>query len=136
MNNIEEIVQKRGAYAAVVRGISMTPLLRDRRDTVYLEPPKTVKRLDVAAFRRANGQVVLHRVIAVSADHLIMRGDHDMRSETIARTQVIGVMTAFARDARTYTVSAWWYRAYSRLWTAGFGLRKTWRRLRGVLRRR
>ena len=63
MNNPETLLAEQGFYAAAVHGHSMEPLLRNHSDTVFIEPPQTLKRMDTVLFRRQNGQLVLHRLL-------------------------------------------------------------------------
>lgn len=120
MNNVEQILAQNGFYAAPVHGISMLPLLCEHRDVVYIEPAKTIRKLDVVLFRRDNGQLVLHRVLKTDADNqrLLVSGDNDRVTEQIAYSQVLGVMTSFCRKGKTVSASAISHRVYARLWNA------------------
>ena len=58
-------------------GISMKPLVIPKRDSVILKkPPETLKKYDVALYRRKSGQFVLHRVVGIEADGYVMCGDN------------------------------------------------------------
>ncbi|MBQ3069902.1 MAG: S24/S26 family peptidase [Clostridia bacterium] len=116
MNNPEQLLTENGFYAATVHGHSMEPLLSDHRDTVYIEPCKTYRKRDVILFRRANGQLVLHRLIRTDGDVFLARGDNDRKAETVTPSQILGVMTAFTRNGHTLYVTSRRYRLYSRLW--------------------
>ena len=61
--NIEEILKRDGVYVSTTSGISMSPMLRDRRDTIVVTPVAGgLKKYDVALYKRGDSYV-LHRVI-------------------------------------------------------------------------
>lgn len=120
-------------------GISMHPTLRDRRDTVYLvKPPGTIKKYDVALFRRDNGEYVLHRVVKVCRDGTyVFRGDFQTELErNVRREQILAVMAAFQRGKRRIDCRrSALYMIYSRVWTSARPVLKLWRACRLGLRR-
>ena len=120
MNNPEALLATHGFYAATVHGDSMMPLLHNHRDTVYVEPSDVCRPLDVVLYRRANGQLVLHRLLSRNGNVCTVCGDNDFVRETIDVSQILGVMTAFTRNGRTVYVTSRRYRLYSRVWTLSF----------------
>ncbi len=133
----EEQLDKYGSFAYTTKGVSMMPLLRQGRDVVTIvKKTGRLKPMDVALYRR-NGQYVLHRVIRVTDDGYLIRGDNTYVMENIKEQQVIGVMDAIARKGRRIKCSDWSYRVYSRLWNATFLVRHlavgTKRKLRRLL---
>ncbi len=127
MSNPEQILREKGYYAAVVHGHSMTPLLVNHRDAVYIEKADELHKYDVVLFRRTDGQLVLHRVLGIKGDRLTVCGDNDVVKETIDRTQVIGVMKEFARKGTVMSVRSRRYRLYSRVWNASFPTKRVLR---------
>ena len=57
---IEDVLAHEGAYVATTAGVSMRPLLRDRRDTVVIEPcAGRLAKYDVPLYRRGSDYVLL-----------------------------------------------------------------------------
>ncbi len=135
MSNPEILLAENGFYAATVHGDSMVPLLQNHRDTVFIEPAGTYRKRDVVLYRRSNGQLVLHRLLALHGDTCTVCGDNDFVHETIAVSQILGVMTAFTRNGHTMYTTAWIYRVYSRLWTLSFPTRRLFLKLYRLGRR-
>lgn len=107
------------------RGVSMLPMLRQGKDTVILSPVTgKLKKHDIPLYRRDDGAYILHRIIA-AGDTYTCIGDHQYVYETGVRDdQIIGVVTAFTRGKREYSVTNLWYRLYVRLWCGTVTIRK------------
>lgn len=117
---IEDVLEREGVYICTTSGVSMYPMLRDRRDKVVIRPQTgRLKKYDVPLYRR-DGQYVLHRVIRVlPGGGYNIRGDNCIGVEkAIPETAVIGVLDGFWRDGREIRMDSAGYRAYSRLWVA------------------
>ena len=118
------------------RGVSMLPMLRQGKDSVELSPlPPKLKKYDLPVYRRADGQYVMHRVVAVKADHYICLGDNTLVFEHIYPEQMIGVVSAFKRGDRRIEANDPVYRIYCRLWRLTHPVRKLLNRLKGCVRR-
>jgi hypothetical protein len=117
-------------------GVSMLPMLRQKKDTVELAPlPEKLKKYDLPVYRYPSGKYVMHRVVAVKDDHYVCLGDNTMEYETIYPEMLIGVVSAFKRGEKRIEVDNWGYRLYSRVWVAIFPLRKFLRRTKQWLRK-
>ena len=94
---IEEILAEQGVYVGPTVGVSMLPMLKNRRDTIVVKPKaERLKRLDVALYRRGN-DYVLHRVLAPIDGGYLIRGDNCYVDERIPEEDVFGVLTEFFR---------------------------------------
>ena len=115
-SNIEEILGTRGVYVSTTSGVSMMPMLRDRRDTIIVKPAtERLKKYDVALYRRGESYV-LHRVIKVLPDSYIIRGDNCIAKEYgITDDDVLGVLVEFYRKDKHISVNKRSYRMYSAL---------------------
>lgn len=124
------------------RGVSMLPMLRQGKDSVELSPlPERLKKYDLPVYRRADGQYVMHRVVAVKEDHYICLGDNTLFFEHIYPKQMIGVVSAFKRGEKRIEVDNLWYRLYCRLWRptrpiriAIYYLKRVAKKLLGIFR--
>lgn len=136
-----DLVRERLAAGQVVRylsfrGISMLPMLRQGKDSVELSPlPDKLRKYDVPVYQYPSGKYVMHRVVAVREDHYICLGDNLTEYETIYPDQMIGVVSAFRRGKRRIAVDDPLYQLYSRFWYLIFPIRKTWKRVKRILRR-
>lgn len=117
-------------------GVSMLPLLRSGRDTVVLSPAQeSLSPGDVALYERADGMLVLHRVIYSKGDVYAFLGDAHLYGalETdVRRAQIIGIMTGYFRGEKLRSLSSAGYRAYRKLCLSGNGPRHIWRAARRV----
>ncbi len=115
--NISEILKKDGVYVSTTSGVSMHPLLRDRRDTVVIiRPEARLRKYDVALFLRGE-KYVLHRVIKVTEDGYIIRGDNCVANEAVKESNVIGVLAEICRGGKDIKLCGAGYKTYSRLIT-------------------
>jgi hypothetical protein len=97
---IEDVLRLKGRYIGPTVGVSMLPLLKNRRDTVVVQAKtERLKPLDVALYKRGDAYV-LHRVIAVKEGGYIIRGDNCYSDENIPEDWVIGVLTEFFRKGK------------------------------------
>lgn len=116
--NFEEALAGCGEYVTQVRGVSMYPMLRYRRDPVLIHPLSgELRRYDVAVYAKSDRYVV-HRVLDVRPDHYVIRGDNCSAKEYVPKEAVRGVVVGFWRSGRYIPVTDRMYRAYSRLWVA------------------
>ena len=119
MNNavtIEEAILNEGVYVSTTSGVSMYPMLRDRRDTIIVTPTKErLKKYDVALYRRGDSYV-LHRVIKVLPDSYIIRGDNCIAKEYgITDAEILGKLSGFMRGDKEINMNCIAYKLYSRL---------------------
>ncbi len=102
--NIEAVIEETGQIVACTSGLSMYPMLRNRKDTVVIEKAKGRLMLhDVPLYRLSTGKLVLHRIIKVTPDGYVIRGDNLYKSEYgVTDNNIIGVLKSFYRGKRQY----------------------------------
>ncbi len=122
----EQTLRTEGVLFYRIEGVSMQPMLRQKRDAVVVRPPQgRLKKYDVALYRRDSGKYVLHRVVRVLPDGYVIRGDNCYTDETdITDREIIGVLTDFVRKGRQKPVTAPSYRLYARLWVGLYRVRR------------
>ena len=97
IQKIEDVLLTRGQYIGPTAGVSMLPMLKNRRDTIVVtKKTERLKPLDVALYKRGDAYV-LHRVLQVTANGYIIRGDNCYADENVPEEAVIGVLTEFFR---------------------------------------
>ena len=124
MGTFEEILKKDRRLVYKTRGISMLPMLHQNRDIVVIVPPEVrLKKYDVALYKRGSSYV-LHRIIGIQDEEYLIRGDNTYRIEHVPQELVIGVLTGFVRNGKSYTAEDTGYQIYCRLWIAIYPMRK------------
>lgn len=94
---IEDVLSSNGQYVGPTVGVSMLPMLKNRRDTIVVsKKTERLQPLDVALYKRGNAYV-LHRVLRVTDTGYIIRGDNCYADEIVPEDNVIGVLTEFFR---------------------------------------
>ena len=97
---IEDVLLSRGQYVGPTVGVSMLPMLKNRRDTIVVQAKtERLQRLDVALYRRGDAYV-LHRVLQPIDGGYIIRGDNCYTDENVPEEDVIGVLTEFYRKGK------------------------------------
>lgn len=137
MKNIERIIEEQGFYASTVVGISMYPMLRNRRDTVIISPVDgRLKKYDIPLYRRGDAYV-LHRIVRVLPESYIICGDNCMELEYgITDEQIIGVLTGFYRDDKMADINGFLYGIYVRVWCFLYPIRRLGKRIRLAVRKK
>ncbi len=131
---IEDVLEKDGIFISTTVGISMYPLLKNRRDNVVLEKPKgRLKKYDVPLYKR-DGKYILHRIIKVEENSYVTCGDNCKEKELgILDKDIIAVATGFYRKNKFVSVQNPVYKAYSVIWVAIYPLRMLWKKIRPLL---
>lgn len=117
---IEEILSGGGEFRMYPKGVSMLPFIVQGRDSVVLVRnfEEGAKKHDIAFYRRANGQFVLHRVMKVCKDGtFIMCGDNQTALEKgIKKEQIIGYVERLYKGDKEYSFTSFKYKVYKFFW--------------------
>ena len=81
--DLEQLLQEGNIIRLKPQGFSMYPLFIPGRDEALIQqvPVTSLKRNDVALYRRDQGILVLHRIVRVTADGYYMTGDNQYEIE-------------------------------------------------------
>ena len=121
---IEDVLQEQGKYVGPTVGVSMLPMLKNRRDTIVVVPKtKRLQPLDVALYKRGN-DYVLHRVLQVLDDGYLIRGDNCYSDEHILEENVIGVLSEFFQKNKHFYCTDKKYLAYAKRRVKNYPLRR------------
>ena len=135
--SIREIVEAGGTVRLVVTGKSMLPVLMEKRDSVILEKPGTLKKGDIVLYRRTNGDYVLHRIVKIKKDGMGMCGDNQKLVEfPIMPEQIIATCSAIIRKGRRIEKNNLAYRFMVFVWINLIPLRPQIYRLAKNIRKR
>lgn len=124
---VRQSLRDKGMFELTVNGYSMSPLLQPGRDQVLLVPAdrERIRERDILLFRREDGSLVLHRLLARLKDgRLRMNGDGQVWTEDISRDQVIARVQKIRRNGRVIDCASRWYRFAAWLWVGTRPFRK------------
>lgn len=116
-STMEKTLTEQGEIMACSAGVSMLPMIRNKKDMVVIETVKReLKRSDVPVYRLASGKIVMHRILEVRPDVYVIRGDNLLDKEYIKPEQIIGVLKEFYRggkhvncaDSKKYKLYVFW----------------------------
>lgn len=128
-NNLEESLKKNKELMLCTSGVSMYPMLRHRKDMVVIVPVTRKLRVhDVPMYRLKSGKVVLHRIIKVTKNGYIIRGDNlHVKEKDITDDDIIGVLKGFYRNGKYYDCeNSIKYKIYVVLMRLGLPFRFLW----------
>ena len=122
--HIEEVLASQGVYISTTSGVSMYPMLRDRRDTIIIRPVSgRLKKYEVPLYRRGE-DYVLHRIVKVMPEGYVICGDNCLNREyRVTDGEIIGVLCGFYRGDREVDMNGCGYRLYCRFWVAVYPVR-------------
>ena len=129
INNIEKVLNEYGAYIGIIQGDSMMPMHMQGRDRVVIEKPDfPLKKYDVPLYVRADGTIVLHRIVKVletqNGRQYFMRGDNTWPLEKdIDEKNMVAVLSRFCRKGKWYDADDKRHIAYAKMWCFLFPLR-------------
>ncbi|MBP3362174.1 MAG: S24/S26 family peptidase [Clostridia bacterium] len=111
---MQEQLRAGGSFCFGPKGVSMLPLIHQGKDTVMIAPISgKLKKYDIPLYRRANGQFVLHRVVAVRKDGYVMCGDNQyVREYGVKDEQLIGVLAEIRTPEKIIKVTDAEYKKY------------------------
>ncbi len=127
-STFEEELKRSGRLVYTNVGVSMMPLLREKRDIMVIEPAADYHVMDAVLFRRPSvsgrGAYVLHRIVRICPDgRYWIVWDNCVSGEFVERKHILGVMTAVIRDGKEIKATDRAYRLYVALWCRPYRLR-------------
>ena len=118
LSRMREAFSAGKSFALTVTGTSMSPVLRNRRDAVFLVSPqkRPPQKYDILLFRRQDA-LILHRIIAVKKDgSFIVNGDAQTWCEQVRPEQILAVAETLLRKGRRISCGNAGYRFLCFLW--------------------
>lgn len=140
--DIEKLLLAGKTVRFVPQGTSMYPMFVSPEDEAVVAPAdvKGLRRGDVVVYRRAaqaGGLLVMHRICKRRGDMFYMVGDNQSVVEgPVFAEQLRGVLVAWTRNGRPYSVKHVGYRIFFGLWLWMLPLRDPIHRLLAWLRGR
>lgn len=136
MNNksdYRQVIEEKGFLVSTIVGVSMYPLLRQRKDSVHIvKITEPLKKNDVILYQRDSGLYVLHRLIKIIDGKYVFCGDNQWQKEYgITDKNIIGIMTGYYKKEKYYSVNTFKFKLY----TWFINITRPLRRLRDFLKR-
>ena len=120
IDSLMEIVNAGHEVPLVVVGHSMEPFLIHERDSVLLAPIcDSLKKGDIALFKRQDGQYILHRIYKINQDGYYFVGDNQNICDIegpIRREQICAVVYKARRHGIEIQEKDFIWRLFSREW--------------------
>ncbi len=109
-----------------LHGYSMRPFLEDGRDKALLSKARNPKVGDPVLAEVGQGNFVLHRIVKITGDDVVLRGDGNIGVERCRLSDVKGEAIGFYRKGRTTLdkTNGMKWRVYSLLWTSLLPVRR------------
>lgn len=128
--NIRQALEKYKKIVQPIKGISMLPMLDEDKDAVELVEVKgQLEKYDLPLFQRRNGEMVLHRIIAVKKNHYLICGDNSTAVEKVPMERIVAVASGFYKNGKYVSCKDEAYLAYVRDRWKDFSSRKIIRKL-------
>jgi len=108
-----------------VKGISMTPFLIDGRDEVFLDAvnPNDIC-VGMILFVEINNTYILHRVVSLSDNYVILRGDGNIsQSEKVSFEQIVAKVSAVIRNGKRINYRSYHWQLYALFWPKSHRMR-------------
>ena len=119
-STIEYFLKTKGYFVYTVKGTSMMPLLRQKKDVVMLKSKgeERCKKYDVVLYRTYDRhKFILHRVLKVRPNDYVIAGDNNTFLEVgVTDQMIIGVMTGIRRNGKDISMDNKLYKLYVHLW--------------------
>ena len=133
-STVEKELAEKGSFAACAVGESMRPMLRGGRDMVIIEPlSKVPRKYDVILFKDKASRYVLHRVVKIRGDVYVPRGDNTYFTETVAPETILGILTKYNKNGKSYDVNSFSNKLYARFRVFFYPARKLYRAIKRVI---
>lgn len=126
----EEYLDQFGTLTYTCRGVSMLPMLRQKRDILVItkKGPERCKKYDVALYIRPPHDYVLHRVVEVRDKDYVILGDNCLKKEYGIRDEdILGVLSSFVRNGKTIRMDSRGQMLYAKIWYALYPARRMWK---------
>lgn len=118
-----------------ITGNSMSPFLVHGRDEILIAAPAgRWKKGDMAFFKRAGGQYVMHRIYRVTSKGYFLIGDGQQHIEgPISSAQMFGKITSVKRKGKWIGPGDFWWEFFEHVWLNLIPLRPVCKKVYALL---
>ena len=82
-------------------GTSMEPTIHADTDKLVLAAPDALQLGQICLYRRPGGGYAIHRIQSITKNRVVLLGDNQLKTETVAPEQVLAQVVAIERDGST-----------------------------------
>lgn len=116
---VVEMVNRGKGVKIKLKGNSMSPFLKDGRDSALLTRiDQELKMNDVVLIQLPDGRYALHRITAIKGDNIQTTGDGNLNADPwVKKDEVLAKATVFYRKGKTEDrADGMKFKIYSRIW--------------------
>lgn len=127
LEEVDRLIRQGKRVVLTVRGNSMNPFLRDRKDQIVLRPfqDRELQCGKAVLVRTTTGNIVFHRIVKRTGNRLVLMGDGNIQATEEATTEhVIGLLQTVVRNGKKYEADRLVWQLYSFCWTRTRYLRR------------
>lgn len=124
MTKYEDILNSKGYLITTANGTSMLPLIRPKKDSIFIKKD-IPKKYDVVLYKRDDGKYILHRILDIINNEYVICGDNQFVKEYgINNKNILGVMEGFYRDNKYVNINSLRYKIYVYVWCKSLKIRR------------
>ena len=118
LTEVVRLLEEGHTVTLPLKGYSMRPFLEDGRDKALLRKAEQIAVGDAVLAEVTPGHFVLHRVVSISGQSVVLRGDGNLSIEQCRLADIRGIAVGFYRkgrerldrtDGRKWRIYSWWW---------------------------
>ena len=118
LTEVVRLLEEGHTVTLPLKGYSMRPFLEDGRDKALLRKAKQIAVGDAVLAEITPGHFVLHRVVSISGQSVVLRGDGNLGIEQCRLADIRAIAVGFYRkgrerldrtDGRKWRIYSWWW---------------------------
>lgn len=115
---LREMTDQGAEVQVRISGNSMLPFLADQRDFIFFKKPdRPLKRGDIVAYQRVNGQFVVHRIYKIRPEGVYIVGDAQREMEgPLPAGCIFGLVTKVQRKGKWIGPGNFWWEFFEHIW--------------------
>lgn len=117
---VVKLINEGHSVTLLLRGYSMRPFLENNRDKAILVKAKQLRKGMPVLAEISKGHFVLHRIVAIKANQVVLRGDGNIGTEYCKSSDVKAEAIGFYRKGNKIpdSVDGFKWQIYSFFWTS------------------
>ena len=118
LTEVVRLLEEGHTVTLPLKGYSMRPFLEDGRDKALLRKAEQIAVGDAVLAEITPGHFVLHRVVSISGQSVVLRGDGNLGIEQCCLADIRAIAVGFYRkgrerldrtDGRKWRIYSWWW---------------------------
>ena len=123
---LRELCEQGKEVSIIVSGDSMSPFLRNERDSIlFKKPDRELRRGDMVFYQRESGQYIMHRIWKIKPEGYYMVGDSQREIEgPLKREQIFALIIKAQRKGKWIQAGDFWWEFFEHVWIRIVPLRR------------